>query len=208
MLKWMAEKWVRSRLMSANHQEEIDTHLVALLLSLKEKLADVHNEEELEAMLPTSLNLSYAKQRALISQTLDREFKRLFEIVHAKGGVDPYPAPVIERHPEEEHLTYEEVAERRLDVLTESEARKQEAEILQRPLPHPDGFTLQIQYSSIDHPAAGFGLCVKEGRVLPGSVIGLYPGMIYTAETFPLLNKVRRWGIESPLVLILVTSVL
>lgn len=64
---------------------------------------------------------------------------------------------------------------------------------------HPDGFTLQIrvcwlldsrlvnlQKSRVDHPESGYGVWV-EGRIIPGTVIALYPGVVY------LLN-VRCWS--------------
>merc|ERR1712130_320165 len=73
--------------------------------------------------------------------------------------------------------------------MGEAEARVQEAEILDRPLVHPEGFTLQIKYSSIDHPSAGFGVFVTQGQIVPGTVLGLYPGTIITPESFKMLNK-------------------
>ena len=189
MRRW-ATKWIRSRLMSANHQEELDTYRIATLLNFKEKYDATEDKEELRNM-NVGLDLSYTKQRLYIAARFDRELEKLFTIVHDQGGLDPYPAPVIEKLPDEANLSYEEIAERRLDVITETDARKSEAEILERKLHHPDGFTTQIRYSSIDHPAAGFGVYVTEGMIVPGTVIGLYPGTIYTPDAFPMLNKVK-----------------
>jgi len=38
-------------------------------------------------------------------------------------------------------------------------------------------FSLVIRRSSIDHPEAGFGVFV-EGKVLAGTVLALYPGLV------------------------------
>eukprot|EP01114_Cavostelium_apophysatum_P020672 TRINITY_DN6995_c0_g1_i1.p2 TRINITY_DN6995_c0_g1~~TRINITY_DN6995_c0_g1_i1.p2 ORF type:complete len:480 (-),score=141.87 TRINITY_DN6995_c0_g1_i1:1848-3287(-) len=52
------------------------------------------------------------------------------------------------------------------------------------PYKHPHGFTLQIKKSSIDHPASGYGVFVK-GHVLPGTVLGFYPGTVCYRNRIP-----------------------
>lgn len=187
LFRRLRDRIVDSRIHSANFQEEIDTNNVWSLLKFKEDYTrgDIKGDTPYEP--PTT---SYSNQKLFIMKTFDREIEKLFKYVHNQGGLDPYPAPVIEKQQGEEELSYEEIAERRLDVISESEARNLEAEIIERPLPHPDGFVTQICYSSIDHPAAGFGVKIKEGSVLPGTVLGLYPGTIYTPDAFEHLNKV------------------
>ena len=186
----LVNRWVESRLNSANFQEEIDTLKVFGLLQYNQwyKTKAVDCTEERKPNFDT--NVKYRRQRDYIDRTFDQELEKIFEYVHQMGGMDPYPAPIIPKQIDEENLSYEEIAARRLDVLTEEEARKQEREIADKPIKHPDGYTIQIQHSSIEHPEAGFGVHVIDGTIQPGSIISLYPGVIYTQPDFSEL-KVR-----------------
>ena len=41
------------------------------------------------------------------------------------------------------------------------------------------GYTLHVSPSSVSTPGAGNGLWLK-GRAVPGAVVALYPGIVYT----------------------------
>lgn len=41
------------------------------------------------------------------------------------------------------------------------------------------GFALHVAPSGVDHPEAGAGLWLR-GRALPGAVVALYPGIVYS----------------------------
>jgi hypothetical protein len=46
----------------------------------------------------------------------------------------------------------------------------------------PDGFSLQIRKSRIDHPESGYGVFLN-GHVLPGTLLAMYPGRVYFPGT-------------------------
>ena len=50
------------------------------------------------------------------------------------------------------------------------------------------GFSLTLAPSAIDHPRAGIGVWLQ-GRASAGSVIGFYPGIVYTKAHY-------RWVIS------------
>jgi hypothetical protein len=129
---------------------------------------------------------------------LDEQINTIFGHICAIGGLNPYPKPVYRIG--EKRYEYDEVT----DAAIENELKKQflykEIEVYNpgAELPHPDGFSLVIKKSAIDHPAAGYGVHVKGGKlpnlevfpythrtnapiieILPGTVIGFYPGTVY-----------------------------
>jgi hypothetical protein len=50
--------------------------------------------------------------------------------------------------------------------------------VASRALPHPDGFSLSIRRSLIDHPAAGYGVFAEGALVRAGTLVALYPGRL------------------------------
>ena len=179
-----------SRVGLLNVQEELDVLKISSLIHFRERYIKASPAER-DSIEFDLLTASYKEQRKYINDTFERELKDLFIDVAQRGGVDPYPAVISgKRNAINTVNVFEEMTERNLDKIPEVEVEKQEKEIVGRPLPHLRGFTLQILYSSIDHPEAGFGAFVTKGLVLPGTVIGLYPGTIFTPDVYAHLNKV------------------
>jgi hypothetical protein len=192
MLGWFRKRIAARLSNSMRFQQEIDTFRVASNLMYYQNFKDADLQDfdvNYKTAKALAEKMSFSSQRHFIDEKFDSELERLFEFVHKQGGVDPYPAPIVPCVENEVDLSYEELAERNLDIISESEARKQEAAIRDKPIDHPDGFQLQIKYSDIDHPAAGFGVFVK-GTIIPGTIVGLYPGVVYFRDSFPQL-KVR-----------------
>ena len=47
------------------------------------------------------------------------------------------------------------------------------------------GFAMEVKVSSISHPQAGNGVFIKNNSpVLPGTLLGFYPGVIYKKKIF------------------------
>lgn len=102
--------------------------------------------------------------RNQVYMNLDEQINTMFGHVCAIGGLNPYPKPVYRIG--EKRYEYDQVT----DAAIENELKKQflykEIEVYNPgvELSHPDGFSLVIKKSIIDHPAAGYGVHVKGGE--------------------------------------------
>lgn len=109
--------------------------------------------------------LSLMEVRNQVYLNLDEQINTIFGHICAIGGLNPYPKPVYRIG--EKRYEYDEVT----DAAIENELKKQflykEIEVYNSgaELPHPDGFSLVIKKSDIDHPAAGYGVYVKGGEL-------------------------------------------
>ena len=56
--------------------------------------------------------------------------------------------------------------------------KKKDVPLRSKPIKHPDGFNLEIKYSSIEHAESGFGVWI-DGKGEEGTIIGFYPGIVY-----------------------------
>eukprot|EP01116_Phalansterium_solitarium_P001217 TRINITY_DN10994_c0_g1_i1.p1 TRINITY_DN10994_c0_g1~~TRINITY_DN10994_c0_g1_i1.p1 ORF type:complete len:256 (-),score=54.35 TRINITY_DN10994_c0_g1_i1:134-901(-) len=98
-----------------------------------------------------------------------RQLLPLFESVAARGGLSPYPPPLEPLPPPDDIQRAINAQDGPQPTFAYMEGHL---------LPHPEGFSLQIRKSSIDHPESGYGVFLH-GTCLPGTVVGLYPGTVY-----------------------------
>jgi len=129
--------------------------------------------------------MGYVEKRVRLVQEMNAQVRRLMEEAHRTGGCDPYPRPkaplAVPEHLRDRFDGNETLVEEALEAMLEEETKRQEAEVEDRPLGHPDGFTLRINYSGVHHPDAGFGVWV-EGEAAAGTVVGFYPGAVHLPD--------------------------
>jgi hypothetical protein len=126
------------------------------------------------------------EQKRAIDMHLEQQVDMLMAHAVATGGFDPYPsllAPSPQQHPNmtahaSSPMTQDALLYSRMHQHLQSQVASEEQQIEGRPIQHPDGFTLRISRSRIDHPAAGFGV-ILHGRCRPGTVLCIYPGTLY-----------------------------
>lgn len=199
MLKWTLGKIASFRMnreykrsLARNNQERLDTMRMFWWTQFynnykkrvkenpayrnKPDLTPLEIEEMSDSVRGDKLPLMEVRNQVYLN--LDEQINTIFGHICAIGGLNPYPKPVYRIG--EKRYEYDEVT----DAAIENELKKQflykEIEVYNpgAELPHPDGFSLVIKKSAIDHPAAGYGVHVK-GEILPGTVIGFYPGTVY-----------------------------
>lgn len=124
--------------------------------------------------------LDYFEKREHNIHILDNQILEMFKYVHSIGGFNPYPKPIYKSVDEREKS--EEII--RMFKTKDIEVYNPGNDII-----HPEGFSMVIKKSGIDHPESGYGVYVK-GTVLPGTVLAFYPGTVYHP------NDIKREIIE------------
>ncbi|GAM28052.1 hypothetical protein SAMD00019534_112280 [Acytostelium subglobosum LB1] len=128
------------------------------------------DEESLNEYMKDLMKTSYIDQKRRIGEVVGTQMLDLFEYVHKIGGLNSYPPP-IQKLP----LNSMEAKLRRALIIKESNLEGVTFD-------HPDGFKLRVGRSGIGHDQAGYGVHVV-GTVVPGTVLAIYPGDTYSANT-------------------------
>lgn len=126
-------------------------------------------------------SLGYYDIREHNINVLESQILKLFSDIEAKGGQNPYPKPV--------YKAKQEVDETESYILKRINARDIDIYNPGNEIVHPDGFSMIVRKSNIDHPDSGYGVYIK-GVVTPGTVLGFYPGVVYFPDniTKPVLE--------------------
>jgi len=137
-------------------------------------------EEEIYilAAADTAQQTSISRQKRMVAKMLNEQMRKLFEYVHSTGGLNPYPKPVYKQ--QLQATQFDKITEKIEKEMNRRKYRWEEIEVYNPgvELHHPDGFSLIIKKSNIDHPASGYGVFIR-GEAPPGVIIGFYPGVIY-----------------------------
>jgi hypothetical protein len=129
-----------------------------------------------------SRQLSYIDKKRFVRSHLLEQVGRLLNHVEDSGGISPFPIPIFK----------DEVVKKDLEQLRLEHKQQLLDEYFQKKtndfnvsvfspgvaFAHPDGFSLQIRKSNVEHPESGYGLWVS-GQILPGTLIAFYPGSVY-----------------------------
>eukprot|EP01126_Amoeba_proteus_P042034 TRINITY_DN4550_c0_g1_i4.p1 TRINITY_DN4550_c0_g1~~TRINITY_DN4550_c0_g1_i4.p1 ORF type:complete len:382 (-),score=73.80 TRINITY_DN4550_c0_g1_i4:782-1927(-) len=108
-----------------------------------------------------------------VRENLDDQVSEMMDYIVKIGGLNPYPEPVFK---DEGDGLLESYIKRKINL--------ENVEFFSpgTPIYHPSGFQLQIKKSDITHPASGYGVWVCDGVIWPGTVIAIYPGVVYSPE--------------------------
>lgn len=183
-----------------NHQEELDTLEVFWSQSFRNNLRlrrernpsygmNGLSDDQIFNLCNTDLahTLTFREKKEENRKNLTSQVCGLIDYVASTKGINPYPDPIFKSS----QKTLTEALREKDDQLVQEYYRKKmidrDVEAYQpgEPILHPDGFSLQIRKSRVDHPESGYGVWV-EGSIIPGTVIAIYPGVVY------LLNKITK----------------
>jgi len=116
--------------------------------------------------------------------------------MHSIGGKNPYPKPFYKQS-EKDQMKEEETVFEQMDKHIDKHINWRNIEIYNPgdKLNHPEGFSLIVAKSKIDHPDSGYGV-ILDGRCLPGTVIGFYPGAIYYPNNVNKISKDNEYMIR------------
>eukprot|EP01117_Protostelium_nocturnum_P020280 TRINITY_DN9043_c0_g1_i2.p1 TRINITY_DN9043_c0_g1~~TRINITY_DN9043_c0_g1_i2.p1 ORF type:complete len:423 (-),score=101.96 TRINITY_DN9043_c0_g1_i2:30-1265(-) len=154
-------------------------HYYDLLKESKKKNIPFVDNFEHEKEWAAFSRLSIPAQYRANKKNLNRQVNSLFEFIAKEDprGTNPYP-PIPLESEVKRFKQLSKNAKEKLDDRLAEEVYKEGPKIA-----HPDGFHLQIKKSKADHPDSGFGVFV-EGDCPPGTLVGIYPGSLYTNSEF------------------------
>lgn len=159
------------------------------------------SKPEIDKIVQQVNNARPLAHRQMLYEVIEPQILEMFSYIERLpgGAFDPYPEPEAPEHLLTDGTELEGDARVDAEVKRrqelEARARRDELALRRKAIPHPGGFRLRLQRSSVQHSEAGFGVLV-EGRALPGTVLALYPGTIY----FPVdpLGDGRPFNVALP----------
>eukprot|EP00898_Chlorokybus_atmophyticus_P009080 jgi/Chlat1/9173/Chrsp97S08448 len=156
---------IRRRLVSRNLQKDIDTHRLYLLTgyhALNQQGAVAAPKAAAEALSAEARSLTSEEQEHRVQANVHTQVLQVLRALRHIDGGAAASAPVS-------GLLFAAGAER----ISPSPADISAA------LKKDIGYSVRLQPSTIVHAEAGNGLFI-DGEALPGAVVGVYPGVVYT----------------------------
>ncbi|KAK9838450.1 hypothetical protein WJX81_000079 [Elliptochloris bilobata] len=172
-------------------QHEIDTHRLFLLTThfawRAENETPQSVEERIQVVTAEAKNLSFEDMRTAIAFNLEDQVSAVAEELHS--ALLAAGDPLCDCARALQGLATTQAVEAQQAELPAGEPGRPSRRTrglwvtsmadLTRVLHARLGFALHVSPSGVDHPDAGAGLWLR-GRALPGAVVALYPGLVYS----------------------------
>ncbi|WIA16650.1 hypothetical protein OEZ85_013313 [Tetradesmus obliquus] len=178
-------------------QEQIDIHRLFLFTSLhaqKQLLGGRLPDGFTEGLIEQAKTLSFEQQRHFVHQQLQQQLVDIAGSIHESllQAHDPRPAATAfeqawqQMHPQ---LHSSSSSSSSGALLSQQQLR----ELVQQRL----GYSLSVQPSKVAHQEAGMGLFLQ-GAALPGSLLALFPGLVYHKPVYRRMPGYPRIDVGNP----------